>query len=312
MKKIIKKVPLPISGLALAFASLGIFLSQWFPAIQMLFGITSVSILILILLKAFMHKEDFINDKNNPLIAAVIPLIFITIGVLSVYIVDMYPIIAKSIWLLSVVMMLIFIVWFLSKFVFSNFMIKSVFTSWYIPFVGLCVMAWVSPFFAFEKLGYYLFSLGFSMNILVSIPIIYRYLRIDIPEPAQPMFAIFPAPFSATIAAYFAVSNGDINVFIVSSLVLISQFLFFLTLVKLPSYLSRPFYPSWVGFTFPFVITSTMLMQVVIRFREIGYEVPQFLDYLFYAEIIFAMMMVLFVGFKYVIFLSNTNPKKIS
>ena len=307
MQKIIKKIPMPIAGLALALSSLGLFLSTWSSSIQLLCGIISLVILALIGCKIFMHKEDFIKDMNNPLIAAVLPLNFMTIGVLNAYIVDAYPIFAKTTWLLSLAMMLIFIDWFLKKFVFSNFMLQKVFTSWYIPFVGLCVMAWISPFFGFDKLGYYLFLAGFAFNIIISLPIILRYFTIDSPEPAQPMFAIFPAPFAATLAAYLSVSAGEINLFIVSGLLLISQFLFFLTLTKLPLYLSRPFYPSWVGFTFPFVITSTMLMKVIYLYRQHGYNIPEIFDYLFYAEIIFAIIMVLFVALKYATFVSKRN-----
>lgn len=303
MRRVIKKVPIPLGGLALALASLGILIAHWFEAIKPICGILSLVLLVALVLKAFMYPKDFQKDIKNPMIAAVVPISFIAIGVLDTYIADLLPLLAKYIWVFCLAIMIYLLIWFLLKFVINNFSLKDVYTSWYIPFVGLCVMAWISPTFGMKWLGYWLFWIGFITNLLVSIPTFYRYFKFESPESAKPMFAIFPAPFASTLAAYLSVVDGEPNLLFVVVLIAISQILFILTITKLPTFLKKPFYPSWVGMTFPFLITSSMLMDGTKLLRTHGYPIPGFVDLIYIGEIIFATIMVIYVFAHYCRFL---------
>ena len=153
------------------------------------------------------------------------------------------------------------------------------------------------------EIGKWLFWAGFITNILISIPIFYRYINFDRPEAAQTMFAIFPAPFAATIAAYLAVNGGDTKLWLVMALLLISQILFIMVLTKMALFLKMKFYPSCVGMTFPFVITASMLRSSVLLFQANGYAVPGLFTAAYYFEIIFATVMVFYVYLRYIKFL---------
>jgi exfoliative toxin A/B len=310
LKEIIKKVPLQIGGLALALASLGTLIAQWVPILKPLCGILSLILLLALVLKTVLYPKDIQRDIKKSMIAAVIPISFIAIAVLDTYIANIFPLIAKYIWLLALATMLYLLVWFIFKFVINNFKIKDVYTSWYIPFVGLCVMAWISPVFNMSKVGYWLFWIGFITNIIVSILAFYRHFKFETPESAKPMFAIFPSPFASTVAAYLAVVKGEPNLFFVVFLITISQILFVITIKKLPSFLKKPFYPSWVGLTFPFLITSSMLRIGIKLLRNHGYQIPRLIDLIYSAEIIFATVMVVYVFGHYCKFLLQEEVKK--
>ena len=311
MRNIIKKAPIPMGGLALALASLGILVSHWFVMLKPICGILSLILLVVLLLKVIMYPSDFQKDIKSPMIAAVVPISFIAIGVLDTYIAGVFPTIAKYIWVFSLAVMIYLLIWFILKFVINNFSLKDVYTSWYIPFVGLCVMAWISPIFGMKWLGYWLFWIGFITNLLVSIPTFYRYFKFESPESAKPMFAIFPAPFASTLAAYLAVIDGEPKLLFVIVLIAISQMLFVLTITKLPAFLKKPFYPSWVGMTFPFLITSSMLMDGTKLLRTRGYQIPSFVDLIYIGEIIFATIMVIYVFGHYCRFLFKSESFKI-
>ena len=207
MRSIIKKVPIPMGGLALALASLGILLSQWLQIAKPICGILSLALLVALVLKAVMYPKDFQKDIKSPMIAAVVPISFIAVGVLDTYIAVVFPTIAKYIWLFSLAVMIYLLIWFILKFVINDFALKDVYTSWYIPFVGLCVMAWISPIFGLKELGYWLFWIGFITNLLVSVPTFYRYFKLELPESAKPMFAIFSSTFCINFSSLFRSSR---------------------------------------------------------------------------------------------------------
>ncbi len=67
---IIRKIPIPISGLMLALFSLGNLLQDINPNLKYLFGILGIIVLVLIILKVISYPQDIKNDFKNPVIAS--------------------------------------------------------------------------------------------------------------------------------------------------------------------------------------------------------------------------------------------------
>lgn len=67
---LIKKLPIPISGLALALLSLGNLLQDMNPNVRYLFGAMGAIIIILLILKVILYQEDVRNDFKNIVIAS--------------------------------------------------------------------------------------------------------------------------------------------------------------------------------------------------------------------------------------------------
>lgn len=75
-------------------------------------------------------------------------------------------------------------------------------------------------------------------------------------------------------------------------------------------FLKKPFYLSWVGLIFPFVITGSIFMKSTFVLRANGYEVSAFIDVIYNFEIIFASIMVFYVFGHYCRFLLKDNYSK--
>ena len=68
--EIIKKLPIPISGLILALLSLGNLLQDIHPALRYLFGTIGAVFIILMILKVVLYPQSIRNDFKNPVIVS--------------------------------------------------------------------------------------------------------------------------------------------------------------------------------------------------------------------------------------------------
>lgn len=122
-----------------------------------------------------------------------------------------------------------------------------------------------------------------------------------IPEPASPTVLIFAAPVALCLAGYMS-SFETKNMLIVWGLLALSQLSYIFVLTKLPKLLKIKFYPSFSGFTFPLVI-SAISFKLTNGFLANSGQGILALKYIVIVEEIIAVLIVLFVLFKYIEFL---------
>ena len=65
---IIKKVPIPISGLILAILSLGNLLQVYSPNFKVLCGVIGFVLIFMLIFKVILYPHDVLNDLSNPII----------------------------------------------------------------------------------------------------------------------------------------------------------------------------------------------------------------------------------------------------
>jgi exfoliative toxin A/B len=309
MKEIIKRLPVPAVALFLALAATGNLVLSYGNMYRNIFGIFAAIILILILAKIIIYPKKVAEDLNNPVIASVFPALSMGIMLMATYIKPLTPSLAFGIWIIGLVLHIVLIFYFTIKYVF-NFNIKKVFPSWYIVYVGIVVGSVTAPAFKITNVGKILFWFGF-ISYLVLLPIIlYRVLKIrEIPEPALPTILILAAPASLCLAGYMN-SFQDKNLFIVWLLLALSQFTLLCILLQLPKLLKLPFYPSYSAFTFPLVISALSLKLTNAFLLNTEKEIAM-LKYIIKFEELLAVIMVLYVLLKYIVFLfSKTENAK--
>lgn len=309
MKGIIKRLPVPAVALLLALAATGNLVLSYGNMYRNIFGIFAAIILILILAKIIIYPKKIAEDLNNPVIASVFPTLSMGIMLMATYIKPLTPSLAFGIWVIGLVLHIVLILYFTIKYVF-NFNIKKVFPSWYIVYVGIVVGSVTAPAFEMTNVGKILFWFGF-ISYLVLLPIIlYRVLKVrEIPEPALPTIVILAAPASLCLAGYMN-SFQDKNMFIIWLLLALSQFTLLCVLLQLPKLLKLPFYPSYSAFTFPLVISALSLKLTNAFLLNTGKEIAM-LKYIVKFEELLAVIMVLYVLLKYIVFLfSKTESAK--
>lgn len=307
MDKVIKKLPVPIVGLMLGLAATGNLVQSYGGIYRNIFGIVSAIILTLVLIKIFVYPQEVKKSLENPVVDSVFPTLSMGIMLLSTYLKPYAPSLAFGIWFAGLLLHISLIVRFSIRHL-KDFKIEKVFPSWFIIYVGIAVGSVTAPTFNMIWLGNILFWFGF-ISYFVLLPIVIKRVFVvkKIPEPALPTIAIFSAPLSLCLAGYMN-SFVDKNMILVWLMLSISQLTYFAVLLSLPKLLKLKFYPSFSGFTFPLVI-SAISLKLTNAFLIKSGNPMSFLNYIVKFEEIVAVVIVLYVLFKYIVFLFASESK---
>lgn len=302
----LKKLPLPISGLILALAALGNLVQSYSENIRYIFGGISAILLIMLILKIITDINFFKEEMKKPIIASVMPTTSMAIMLLATYIKPFNPNFGNIVWYVGVVLHIIFIIYFTIKFVFK-FNIKMVFPSWFITYVGIVVASVTSGAFN-NQIGKYAFYFGLIAYIILLFVVIYRLKHFELKEPELPLLTILAAPGSLCVAGYMNTFENK-NIYFAMALLILSQFIYFYVIAKVSDMLFSKkigFYPSFSGFTFPLVISAMALKLTTGYLGKLGKNIT-LLKYLVIIETIIAVIIVLYVLYKYLLFLFATK-----
>lgn len=309
MKKIIKKVPVPLCGVMLGFAALGNLLQSYGEGVRYACGIVAAFLFILILLKLIMFPGMIKEDMQNPIMASVSGTFPMALMLLSTYLKPFIGTGAKFIWFFAIGLHIALIIYFTIKFILKMQMPK-VFASYFIVYVGIVVAAVTAPVFEETKIGSYAFWFGFVTLLLLLVLVTIRYVKYkNIPEPAKPLFCIYAAPTSLCIAGYVQSVTPKSKEFLLAML-FVAIVLYIMALVKAIEYLKLKFYPSYAAFTFPFVISAIATKQTMVCLMNMKQPLP-ILRYIVLIETVIAVLFVIytFIRFMQFIFTGNSANK---
>ena len=295
----LKKIPLPITGVMLGFAALGNLLQSYSDTLRLGCGIIATFIGLIILLKIIFYPKQWVEDMQQPITASVFGTFSMAIMLLSVYAKPLFGKNAVIIWYIGLAIHILLILYFTFKFI-LKFDLKKVFASYFIVYVGIAVASVSAPAFEQTLIGKYTFWFAFITFILLLFVVGYRYLKYrDIPEPARPLFCIFAAPMSLCLAGYIQSVSPKSKAFIVG-MAIVAFLLFVLVLIFLIRFLKLKFYPSYAAFTFPFVI-SAIAMKQTNAFLQMQDIKVRGLTTLVLLETILAAVLVLYAFTRYLI-----------
>lgn len=307
IENILKKTPLPVAGLAFGLTGLGGLFAEFGQGYwaQPIFGLLGFAVLLIALGKIVFFPQAAKENLNNPIQAAVAPVIPFTLLLDAGYLSKSMPTVAFALWVIASISAIIYIAWFMWRYI-LHFQLKQVFAAFFIPFVGFCLPVMTSlhlvehyPFIA--PLREFLFDFASILFAGIFVVISLRYLRLPVSEnAAKPVFAIYAAPMAMLIVCYdrLPIEHSTTNLTIA---LLISQALFFMVLSQVPKFLKNGFFPSYAALTFPFIITANSLWESLPFFHY-----SLLLNTLAWLETLFAIGITLFVLYKYVGFLKNT------
>lgn len=301
MEQLIKKYPLPVSGLMLGLAAAGNLVKPYGEGWHNAFGLMSGILFVLLVVKIVKHPNDVLEDLNNPVAASVFPTFSMSIVILSTYIKQYSGAAAFVIWCAGVAMHVVLILWFTRKFL-LKLNIKQVFPSWFIVYVGSAAASVTAPVFRMENAGQAAFWFGFGAYIMLLPVILYRVAVVrQMPEQTLPTLAIFSAPASLLLTGYMN-SFGTKNFSIVLFLLALSVIMYIAVMAMMPKLLRLRFCPSYSGFTFPLVISATAVKLACGYLSEYGITFAS-LNYLSKFQEAAAVAAVIYVLLKYVLFL---------
>ena len=300
---IIKNLPLAITGLILAILSLGKIYTDF----SSIFFIIGSILIFLVLLKLVLHFDTFNNELNNLIALSTFGTFSMALMLFSTYLKPLFMPISQSIaigiWILGIIIHLSIIILFTKNYVLKNFNIEKVFATWWIVYIGITMAAITAPAFDISQYGFIFFGIGFILMIPTLILVSYRYLKFTaIEDKNKPFICIYAAILSILIVGYVNALTIDGNFL---SLIYIGACIFYIfaiyQAIKLLAIERLQFMPSFSAFTFPFVISAIATGEA---YKFFGFSI---LNYLFYIQAIIALILVIFVSYKYLRFLMKTN-----
>lgn len=294
---IIKKIPVPVSGLILAILSLGNLLAVYNSNIRLICGIIGILLILLLVLKLVFYPEEIKKDLSNPVILSSSGTFSMALMILSTYLNQFNGTLALGVWILGVALHILLIVWFTYRYIICKFDINVVYPSWWIVFIGITMGAITAHVHGLNEIGFYFFIFGFVAMIVTLPLVVYRYLKYPNKlDQNKPLICIFTAIFSILIVGYTNSANVISMEFLLG--LYLTAFVFFIfALIKVIEYRNLDFYPSYSAFTFPFVITAIASTEVS---KIINYDS---LNILILIQTIIAVILVVYVSYNYLKFL---------
>ena len=301
--KSIRSVPLAISGLSLAFASLGNLLLS-LPCgevIRYICGFISAAILVVFTLRIILDFPKVQEELKTPVPLSVLPTVTMALMLLCVYIRPYLEVFAIVVWSAAVIMHISIILLFFKRFI-LGFKLENVFPSWIIIGVGIGAVCVTAPAMGAVLIGQITFYIGFILYFAALALIIYRVIVIGrIPDPVRPTIAIFTAPMSLLIVGYCNsfMNQGRLNETLVFVMMAIASASYVYVTIMMFSLLRLKFYPTYAAFTFPYVISATAFRIGAGFLAERGlfflYPVAQ-------VSMWIAVVVVIYVIVRYIIF----------
>ena len=299
----IKKIPVPICGVALGCAALGNLLQTYSEALRMICGAVSALFLLLCIIKVVAFPKLFAEDMANPIMASVSGTFSMALMLLSTYIKGYLGAadLAFVVWVVAIALHVALIVFFTAKFV-ARLKLQVVFASYYIVYVGIAVAAVTAPVYEATAIGAAAFWFGLVSFVALFVLVTMRYVKLpDVPEPAKPLICIYAAPMSLCLAGYVQSVMPKNHVYLLAMFA-VATAIYLFALVQLVRCLSLPFYPSYAAFTFPFVISAIASKMTAACLMNMGTPLP-WLAPVVLVETVIAAILVVYTCVRYFAFL---------
>ena len=300
---IIKNLPLAITGLILAILSLG----KIFTDFSSIFFIIGSLLIFLILLKLVLHFDAFNNELNNLIALSTFGTFSMALMLFSTYLKPLFMPLSQSIafgiWILGIIIHLSILLIFTKKYVIDKFDMETVFATWWIVYIGITMASITAPAYNLQQYGFIFFGIGFILMIPTLILVSYRYLKFTaIDNQFKPFICIYTALFSILIVGYVNALTINENFL---SIIYIGACIFYIFAIyhaiRLLIFERLEFVPSFSAFTFPFVISTIATGEA---YKFFGFSL---LNYIFYIQGIIALILVIYVSYKYFRYLMKTN-----
>lgn len=305
MKQFLKALPIPIAGVMLGLAALGNLLQSYSEGVRLFFGALAAILWVLLVLKTIFCWKGVCAAMDDPVVASVSGTFPMATMLLSVYAKPFIGAPAIFIWYLGIALHVALIVWFTAKFMLKPAMPK-VFASYFIVYVGIVVASLTAPAYEMTAtIGTWCFWFGFICLLGLLVFVGYRYVKFPVKmAPPQPLVCIFAAPAALCLAGYIQ-SVAPKSAAMVYGMLILSQALYVMVLLKLPKLLKLPFFPSYAAFTFPMVITAIAAKQSMACLGKLGAPAP-WLSPVVLVETVIAAVLVIYALVRYLIALSGS------
>jgi tellurite resistance protein len=225
-------------------------------------------LLITYLAKIARFPEAARNELNHPVMSAFVPTISISMLLLAVCMLPLWPAFATWLWGLGTALHLILTLHIVRSWIDrEHFQLGHINPAWFIPAVGNVVVPLAGAQLGQVELSWFFFAVGVSFWIILLVIVFYRILFHDpLPPNLLPTLFILIAPPAVGFLAYMGLTGGRVDAF-ARILYYLALFFTLLLVIEFPRFARLPFFLSWWAYSFPSaaVTAATFVMAGLTR-----------------------------------------------
>ncbi|MGN1362456.1 MAG: hypothetical protein ACI4VU_01870 [Methanobrevibacter sp.] len=249
-------ISIPSFGLVLGIFSLGNLLKQYSPLILIICGIIGLTLISNSLSKFIKYPERIKIKLKNPIAIGMLGTFPMCLMMFSTYIEKFIPKIAFGLWLFAIIIQLGLTIYF-TVYILPKIKLKDIYSSILISYVGVSMISITSPYYGLKNtIGHFFITIGIICMVILYIILMYRYIKIPIPDPIKPIIAILAAPIIVLVGYLTVIQN--INFWIVVPIYIFTTCWYIYILYKIIKYyLDFNWLPNHAAYTFTLVINAT-------------------------------------------------------
>lgn len=240
-----------------------------------------VLLLGLYLNKAIRYPDAVRKELGHPIQLNFFPTVSISLILLAVAFLSLWPGVAGVVWVLGTTMHLFLTLYVMGVWIHhEHFEIHHINPAWFIPVVGNVLVPIAGIPLGFAEVSWFFFSIGILFWLILLAIILYRVLfHNPLPERLMPTFFILIAPPAVGFIAYLQLT-GTLDAF-ARVLYYSGLFLTLLLVTQVGRFVRIEFYLSWWAYSFPLAaITIASLVMYektgLVAFAAIGWALLTF------------------------------------
>lgn len=306
-----KYLPIGAVGTSLGFMTLanvwGIHNVHFLKPIAITFALIALG---LMLTKIILHPKQVWKELKDPFLGGYYPTIDMASFVLAGYLLPYYPRIAKTIWLVGIVVHLSIFVFFFTLRL-KKFTLKSMIPSWNVVLVGVCVAGVGSKGMGFPEIANFLTWFGIVLYVPFYPIMLYRVYvhKHKIEAASATSMGIMAAPSSLVLASYLTTSTTHIS-WILIYLAFSSILNVLLVYIELPKFIKKGFNPGFAAFTFPLAISMLAMWKMSELTHKLGSNGYLFFKTVSNIELVIGSCIIAYVAINFIILLVKALIRK--
>lgn len=250
-----------------------------------------IGILAAYALKAFRHPEEIRKEFKNITKLSFFPTISISLLLLSIAAMDLFPGLSKGLWIIGTVLHFLMSVTVISIWIrHPSLEINHISPAWFIPVVGNILVPIAGVAFAPAEISWFFFSVGLVFWLALFTILFYRLLfHNPLPERLLPTLFILIAPPAVGFISYVKLTGGVDSA--ARILYYFGLFIFVLMIPQLKMLARIKYYLSWWAYTFPL---AALAIATLLMYHQVGFI---FFKYLALAFLILVSAVILMLTF---------------
>ncbi|MDD3746172.1 MAG: TDT family transporter [Anaerostipes sp.] len=308
MREKLERIPFAMSGVMLAYATLGFLLRDMggtvYHACSIIAGVLFVVLAVRIVVCLPYVKEEMLDPVKCSVSA--------TFSMGMILLTDYArPVLGKAdtiIWIAAVALHVYLMIFFNGHNLYQ-FKIENVYATYFIFYAGLSTVADTAPIFGMRGVGVWFSKVSMILVLILFFVITYRYIKFPkIENRNKALICTYASPVSLLIVGYLACETSPLLPLVtVLAFVSIAAYLF--AAYHGVRVLAGTFYPSFAALTFPFVVSALAMKRVSEYAASMGgVSFLGWTSYVYPAQVVIAVILMVYITLRFVLSYVNNDP----